>query len=427
MEMLRTMADKLWDGVTSTRDPKHHPFVALDRIEEVAEGVAFYKGFSNITVARVDGGCVLLDTGSFHPVAHARSFERIRSWTRDRVLSAVYTHGHVDHAYGLPPFLAEAEAEGWSPPGIVGHCAVRRRMDRYIETAGYNEVINERQFGRSIDWPVSPIYPTQTYEDALRLEVGGTCFELRHGQGETDDHTWVYLPDRGVLCTGDLFIWAAPNAGNPQKVQRFVIEWCQSLREMADLGAEVLLPGHGLPVYGKERVQAALTDTADYLESIYSQSVDLLNAGASIDEMIHTVKPPESLTEKPYLQPIYDEPEFIVRTVHRCLGGWYGGVPSELKPAPRSRQAQEIAALCGGVEALLGRARELLDVEDHRLACHLVDWAAEAAPKNSEAHQLRAQIYRARAEAEHSTMSKGIFDAAARESTMKSIRKERVD
>ena len=48
-----------------------------------------------------------------------------------------------------------------------------------------------------------------------------------------------------------------------------------------------------------------------------SQTLALMNAGARLDEVIHTVIPPADLMERPYLQPVYDEPEFIVRTVWR--------------------------------------------------------------------------------------------------------------
>ena len=78
--------------------------------------------------------------------------------------------------------------------------------------------------------------------DETHTAVGGQEFDLRHAKGETDDHAWIFLPDTKTLCTGDLFIWAAPNAGNPQKVQRYAREWAQALRQMAGLGAEVLSP-----------------------------------------------------------------------------------------------------------------------------------------------------------------------------------------
>ena len=50
-------------------------------------------------------------------------------------------------------------------------------------------------------------------------------------RGETDDHTWTWIPDRKAIFSGDLFIWMFPNAGNPQKVQRHAGEWAAALRQ----------------------------------------------------------------------------------------------------------------------------------------------------------------------------------------------------
>ncbi|HXX49196.1 MAG TPA: alkyl sulfatase dimerization domain-containing protein, partial [Myxococcota bacterium] len=180
--------------------------------------------------------------------------------------------------------------------------------------------------------------------------------------------------------------------------------------------AQVLLPGHGLPIFGAERVRAALLDTADYLDSLYRQTLEALNRGATVYEIIETVKPPASLADRPYLQPVYDEPEFIVRNVVRCLGGWYSGVPSELKPAPRGQQAREIAEVAGGVAKLVARAEACRARGDLKMASHWADWAVEADPDSREAHAARAAIYAERVDAESSTMSKGIFRAAANES-----------
>jgi alkyl sulfatase BDS1-like metallo-beta-lactamase superfamily hydrolase len=416
MATFSELSNALLSGKADPRDPARHPFAFLDRLEEVAPGVALYKAFVNVIAVRTGEGLVLVDTGSFHPVQHQRSFDAVRKYAKDPVHTAIYTHGHVDHAYGLPPFLREAESQRWARPAIVGHVDVAPRMKRYIETAGYNGLINTRQFGAPIQWPVNPDYPTTVYRDELRLRVGGRDLELHHARGETDDHTWIYIPDARALCTGDMFIWASPNAGNPQKVQRYASDWARALRTMATREAQVLLPGHGLPIFGAEQVRAALLDTAEYLESLYGQTLALLNRGATVYEIIEEVKPPASLAERPYLQPVYDEPEFIVRNVVRCLGGWYSGVPSELKPAPRAQQARELAELAGGVAKLVARAQQSLDAGDLRMACHWIDWAVEAEPQSREAHALRASIYGKRVERETSTMSKGIFRAAANDS-----------
>jgi alkyl sulfatase BDS1-like metallo-beta-lactamase superfamily hydrolase len=60
---------------------------------------------------------------------------------------------------------------------------------------------------------------------------------------------------------------------------------------------------------------------------------------------------------KPYLQPVYDEPEFIVRNVWRLYGGWYDGNPARLKPAPDAVLATALAELAGGAAALADRAQ----------------------------------------------------------------------
>src|SRR5258708_5914842 len=159
------LADRLWRGEVGPGD--YHPVSHLGGLAEICDGVAFVPSFPNRSAfATADGG--------------------------------------------------------WPEPLVIAHEALPARFDRYIMTAGYNEVINQRQFGvPGLRWPVEYRYPDRTYRDRLRIDVGGTGFELLHEKGETDDHTVTWVPDPRALCCGDLFIWASPNAGNPQKVQRY--------------------------------------------------------------------------------------------------------------------------------------------------------------------------------------------------------------
>jgi alkyl sulfatase BDS1-like metallo-beta-lactamase superfamily hydrolase len=320
-------------------------------------------------------------------------------------------------------FEEEAAANGWAMPKVVAHEALPHRFDRYILTAGYNGVINQRQFqAPNLRWPTEYRYPDETYRDRHQATVGGLGFELHHARGETDDHTWTWVPDKKVLCCGDMFIWASPNAGNPQKVQRYPKEWAVALREMAELGAELLLPGHGFPVVGAERIRASLLDTATLLDVLHDQTLAMMNEGARLDEIIHTVRAPAELLDKPYLRPVYDEPEFVVRNVWRLYGGWYDGNPATLKPAPEAALAGELAALAGGAGQLAGRAAELAAAGDDgslRLAGHLAELAALAAPEDVSIHTIRAEVFERRRQAEASTMSKGVFAWAASESRAK--------
>jgi len=53
---------------------------------------------------------------------------------------------------------------------------------------------------------------------------------------------------------------------------------------MAALGAEIMMPSHGAPIFGAERIHQALTETAEWLESIVEQTLNLLNEGRRLDE-----------------------------------------------------------------------------------------------------------------------------------------------
>jgi alkyl sulfatase BDS1-like metallo-beta-lactamase superfamily hydrolase len=118
-------------------------------------------------------------------------------------------------------------------------------------------------------------------------------------------------------------------------------------------------------------------------------------------------------SESPWLQPVYDDTEFLVRNVIRYYGGWWSGRPSELKPAGRDKLAQEIANLCGGAAKLAERAVTLSQANDFRLACHLADYALEAAPSDTSVQEMVATVYDKRAEAETSLMAINIFNSAA--------------
>src|SRR4029453_8894581 len=207
------------------------------------------------------------------------------------------------------------------------------------------------------------------------FQRGALSFHLHHGRGETDDHTWTWIPERKVLATGDLFIWAVPNAGNPQKVERYVADWADALDAMAELGAETLLPGHGLPIFGADRIREALGTTASLLRDVETQALALMNRGCSLDEVLHGVTPPAALMERPYLRPVYDDPRFLVRMVWRRYGGWWGGEYDTLLPAPKAAQAAEWIVLAGGRERVLERARTLLADGKLALARHLVESA----------------------------------------------------
>ncbi len=405
------LAERAWNG--ELKETQVHPGMAVVAFEELAPRLGFMSAFSNVAVFDTGDGLVFLDTSSFFH-AHAVHKE-VRAWSPAPVHTAVYTHGHVDHVFGLPPFEREAEAKGHAPIRVLAHHACPERFDRYKLTNGYNGVINQRQFG--LPQPIFPKefrYPDETIGDGHLLEVGDTKFEIYHDRGETDDHLWIWVPSARAIYTGDLFIWASPNCGNPQKAQRYPLEWARALRRMQEREAELLLPGHGPPIIGRARVQQALEETAQLLEGLVEQTLRMMNEGARLDDIVQNVQIDEELLQRPYLRPSYDDPRFIVRNLWRLYGGWYDGNPARLSPPTDASLAAEVAALAGGAPALAKRAQGLAAEGNYELASQLAEWAHQDSPSDAMVQAMRSEIYKARIDTETSLMARAIYRDAAK-------------
>ena len=404
------------------------PVRVNQELSEIGDGIAVVESFSNVIAVSTEEGLVLSDTSGAR--TGPAVVESLRAWSDAAFHTILYTHGHIDHVGGAGAFVANSKELRHRPPRFVGHENLPARFDRYRFTDGYNTVINQRQFGnsgaRNMDLggasrflPIATPAPDVTFADRLGLSVGGVRIDVRHAKGETDDHAWAWLPERQMIFTGDLFMWNFPNAGNPQKVQRYPREWAVALREMAGLGAELLVPAHGFPIAGAQRIRTVLEDTAFALETLVDGALEMMNAGEPLDAILHEVRPPADLMKKPYLRALYDEPEFILHNVWRLYAGWYDGNPARLKPAPDAALSSEIVSLAGGVDALVTRARVLAEAGEYRLACHLAEMAVQADSDNKAAHAARADIYGERRNRETSLMAKGIYGTAMRESEAK--------
>jgi alkyl sulfatase BDS1-like metallo-beta-lactamase superfamily hydrolase len=137
-----------------------------------------------------------------------------------------------------------------------------------------------------------------------------------------------------------------------------------------------------------------------------------MNEGKWLEDIIRDMDWPA--TDKPWLQPIYDHPEFIARNVWRLYGGWYDGDPANILPAHSHEIAAELLAAAGS-GPILERARALQGKGELQMACHLADFVRKGEPDNREAWELWRDLFKARAETERSLMARGAFYAAVRE------------
>ena len=221
----------------------------------------------------------MVDTGSIF-TARKRARARFARGAPKPLHSAIFSHGHIDHVFGVGPFDEEARDQRVA-------VAPRHRPSppaaplRALRTDGRLQPGHQPTPVRGVEpraGPASIASPTRRTNSTHDFSVGSSAFHSATRKGrDRRRHRHLDSEEQSVLCSGDLFIWNSPNAGNPQKVQRYPLEWAQALRRMVALDAQYLLPGHGLPIFGRDRIHQALSETAEYLESLVDQTLALMN------------------------------------------------------------------------------------------------------------------------------------------------------
>ena len=351
----------------------------------------------------------------------ARCTRRCARWSPRRLDTAVFTHGHIDHVLRRRPLRGGGAHER------LGAAARRRaRGDRRpLRPLRDDRRVQRRHQPAAVPGAAGcagrPSTATPTRRTATRstLDVGGERFELHHDRGETDDRTWVWVA-------------GAQGAVHRRPVHLGVAELRQPAEGAAlraRLGARVpqdgraraprcCCPGTGCRSSAPTACARRSPTGAELLEYARStQTLALMNEGARLDDIVHTVQPPAHLLDRPYLRPIYDEPEFVVRNIWRLYGGWYDGDPAHLKPAPAAALAGELADARRrrGTPGRAGaRAR------GRRATCGSPatspSWRRRPRPTTRACTRSGPRCSSARAEEEASTMAKGIFCWAAHES-----------
>jgi len=339
----------------------------------------------NAVLFETDAGLVLVDTG-MAPAGPA-ILDAIREVSDAALHSVIYTHGHVDHAYGTWALIDAGES-----PEIIAHENLPRRFERYLRLRGSLARYMSQPLEQLPETRDDLVWPTRTFRDRLELEIGGETFVLQHHRGETDDQLYVWVPGRRALASADYYQGFLPNAGNGKRMQRHPEEWAVALREMAALEPAILLPAHGEAIREPDAIRENLTVLADTLQYIVDHTLAGLNAGKRKDEIYRTLELPERLANHPTLEVQYVTPQDISKMVTLRYTGWWDDIPSHWTPAPLELRARTLVEIAGGIDPFVARGRAALET-DLRLASHLADWAFLADPHHPAAQRLVLDVY----------------------------------
>ena len=252
-------------------------------IIEVTEGVYAGVGYglANSIMVESENGLVIIDTLGSEERATVllTEFKKIAS---KPIKAIIYTHNHLDHLGGARIFYQESEPEIYAQKNILYNIAnisttirpiIFERSARQFGIPLPNQEIIHQGIGGFLEInseaTLGVVMPTTIFEDKLTIKIDNLTIELVHVPGETDDHLYVWIPDKKVVMVGDNFYRSFANLYAIRGTKfRNPMEWVESLDKIRLLNAEYLVPSHTRPLSGKENIAKVLTDYRDGIQSV---------------------------------------------------------------------------------------------------------------------------------------------------------------
>jgi glyoxylase-like metal-dependent hydrolase (beta-lactamase superfamily II) len=285
----------------------------------VADGVYLFTtpgygdvGLDGNSVAIVTNEGVLVFDANGTPSAAEAVLAQIRALTNQPVRYVVYSHWHWDHWYGTEVYRAAfpglsivahaktremmlGPAIAFNQPGLdrdlPGYIASLERRQSAAETASrsdeaarWKRLVDEDRFFLEQKRAVRHVLPNTTFTGgALDLYLGGRHIQVRHhDRAVTPGDAFIYLPDEGIVVTGDLLV-------NPVSfaLSCYPSGWISTLEQIDALAPRVIVPGHGEPLHDRALLRATLA----VFRELVKQGREAKARGLDVDAAADAIQP----------------------------------------------------------------------------------------------------------------------------------------
>ncbi len=223
-----------------------------------------------------DHDVLLIDAGS-SPAQGADLAASAAQVVGRPVTTVVITHWHFDHFFGLPGVPG---VESYGHDSLMAHLAG--------EDPDLDPAVIRDELGFD---PHLITATTHTVSLAKGLDLGGRRVEIVHpGPAHSDGDLCVFVPDAGIVFTGDIVETSGDPAVGPDSS---VEQWPSALEEVLEGAGHdpdtLFVPGHGEPV-GAEFV----ADQRAQLASLWAVATQAVEEGQGVDDVVADLNGPRT-------------------------------------------------------------------------------------------------------------------------------------
>jgi glyoxylase-like metal-dependent hydrolase (beta-lactamase superfamily II) len=215
------------------------------------------EGDPNTGIIVGDDGVMIVDAQATPAMAQT-VIDRVRSVTDKPITHVLLSHYHAVRVLGASAYRDAKMIIASKPTRDL--IVERGKQDMASEIGRFPRLFRGKETIPGLTWP------TVTFEGELSVWLGRREVRISQpGRGHTAGDTIAWVPDAGVMFSGDLVEYkSACYCGDAH-----FRDWPKTIAKLAAFAPKALVPGRGDALVGKAKVRAAMEGTTDFLSALY--------------------------------------------------------------------------------------------------------------------------------------------------------------